>query len=234
MIRLFNYLAVAFVTFGIGLGVTSIRWLYRAPDAAPPEITSLLRRPSCFPGLSVRVEKSADQIDFFPVTLSDNPRNPQFVNKWYSRALDSMNEQPLAALENEDESYRFLWLRTFHQPVAIHVWRKDEQHFMVVKRLNGKGGYVPGTFDLYWSRSISENDWDAFMTHLESASYWLTPTKNDRLMFDGAQWVMEGYREGRYHVVDRQSPDDGAYREACMYLLRRSGLLAEITDNEVY
>ena len=41
-------------------------------------------------------------------------------------------------------------------------------------------------------------------------------------------WIMEGYREGRYHVVDRKSPDPGAYRDACMYLLRHSSLLAEV------
>lgn len=105
---------------------------------------------------------------------------------------------------------------------------------MVLKRLNGRGGYDPGTVDLYWARSLSENDWDAFMLHLEHSAYWLMPPENDRGWEDGAQWIMEGYREGRYHVVDRQSPDAGAYRDACLYLLRQSGLLAEIPANEVY
>lgn len=90
-----------------------------------------------------------------------------------------MNEQPLSALENEDESYRFLWLRTFHKPVAIHVWRTGVRHFMVVKRLNGQGGYDPGRFDLYWSHSLSENEWDGFMTHLEHSQYWLMPTEEE-------------------------------------------------------
>jgi hypothetical protein len=45
---------------------------------------------------------------------------------------------------------------------------------------------------------------------------------------------MEGYREGRYHIVDRQTPDPSAYGDACLYLLRRSGLLAELPAHEVY
>jgi hypothetical protein len=87
---------------------------------------------------------------------------------------------------------------------------------------------------LYWARSLSENDWDAFVMHLEHSEYWSMSTKDDRMLTDGAQWIMEGYREGRYHVVDRQSPDAGAYRDACLHLLRQSGLLEEIPAVEVY
>jgi hypothetical protein len=54
------------------------------------------------------------------------------------------------------------------------------------------------------------------------------------MAMDGAQWIMEGYREGRYHVVDRQSPAPSAYADTGLFLLRRSGLLAEIPANEVY
>jgi hypothetical protein len=158
----------------------------------------------------------------------------RFINGWYSRHLEAMNERPLAALKDEDESYRFLWLRSFHRPVAIHVWRAGGQYFMVVKRLNGRGGYDPGGFDLYWARSLSENDWDAFRMHLEHSQFWLMPTVEDIHAQDGAQWIMEGYREGRYYVVDRQSPVAGPYHDACMYLLRTSGLLAETPADEVY
>jgi hypothetical protein len=235
MTRIFLKLGVAFVTFSIGVSVTVIYSLYRLPDVTLPEITNIVQRSSCFPGLSVRVVKSTAQTEYFPaVALSDSAWSAQFLNDWYSRQLKAMNELPLAALENEDESYRFLWLRSFHEPIAIHVWRKGVGHFITVKRLNGRGGYAPGTFNLYWARSLSENDWDAFMMHLEHSEYWSMSTKDDRMLTDGAQWIMEGYREGRYHVVDRQSPDAGAYRDACLHLLRQSGLLEEIPAAEVY
>ncbi|HKU73343.1 MAG TPA: hypothetical protein VJR02_05455 [Pyrinomonadaceae bacterium] len=234
MTRIFLKLAVSFVTFSIGVGVTAIYWIYRLPDATLPQITPIVQRYSCFPGLSVKVAKSTSQTEYFPVALSENARSAEFVNEWYSGQLKAMNELPLSALENEDESYRFLWLRTFHQPISIHVWRKGDRHFITVKRLNGQGGYEPGTFDLYWARSLSENEWDGFMMHLEHSEYWLMPTQNDRMLLDGAQWIMEAYRDGRYHVVDRQSPEPSAYRDACMYLLRKSALLAEIPANEVY
>ena len=216
--------------------MTAIYWLYTLPDVQVPEASRAYKRVSCFPGLSVRVVKSTAQTEYFSaVALSENAWGRHFLNGWYSRQLKAMSELPLAALANEDESYRFLWLRTFHHPIMVHVWRTDTRHFMVVKRLNGRGGYDPGTFDLYWSRSLSDDEWDAFMMHLEHSQYWLMPTEDDGPPAnDGAQWIMEGYREGRYHVVDRQSPDTGAYADACLYLLRQSGLLAEIPAKEVY
>ncbi|MEN3327038.1 MAG: hypothetical protein V7638_1845 [Acidobacteriota bacterium] len=235
MTRILLKLAIALVTFEIGVTVTAIYRFYGVTDLVVPDVVITEQRSSCFPGLSVRVIKSSAQTEFFaPAALCQRYRSARFLDGWYSGKLEAMNERPLSALENEDESYRFLWLRTFHKPVAIHVWRAGDRHFIAVKRLNGRGGYDLGRFDLYWSHSLSENEWDAFMLHLEHARYWLMPTEDNRMMFDGAQWIMEGYREGRYHVVDRQSPDPDPYRDACLYLLRQSGLLAETPASEVY
>lgn len=235
MTRMLLKFAIMLVTFEIGVTVTAIYRFYGVTDMVVPDVVMVEQRSSCFPGLSVRFLKTDAQTQFFPpAALSESAWNARFLKGWYSSQLEAMNELPLAALQSEDESYRFLWLRTFHKPVAIHVWRAGERHFIIVKRLNGRGGYDPGRFDLYWSHSLSEDEWEAFMLHLEHSQYWLMPTENDRILNDGAEWIMEGYREGRYHVVDRQSPDPGAYRDACMYLLRHSGLLAETPANEVY
>jgi hypothetical protein len=141
--RILLKLAVALVTFAIGVSITAIYRFQQVSYLVVPDVVTVDQRSSCFPGLSVRVVKSSRQTAFFPRVLSQNPSSVRFLNGWYSRHLEAMNERPLSALENEDESYRFLWLRTFHKPVAIHVWRAGELHFIVVKRLNGHGGYDP-------------------------------------------------------------------------------------------
>jgi hypothetical protein len=232
MTRIFLKLGVALVTFTLGVSVSGIYWLYYLPDARLPEIAKA--QYSCFPGLSLRVMKPPPQTEYYYVAeLTDEPL--QFRDDLYSGYLKAMNELPLASLVDEDESYRFLWLRSFHRPVMVHVWRTGDRYFTVVKRLNRRSGSAPGTFDLYWARSLSVDDWDTFIMQLEQSEYWQMPTRDNRMMAqDGAQWILEGYRDGRYHVVDRQSPDEGAYREACLYLLRQSGLLAEIPAEEVY
>jgi len=72
------------------------------------------------------------------------------------------------------------------------------------------------------------------MRKLELACFWQMPTPNELMMCDGAEWIMEGRREGRFHVVDRQSPDEGAYRDACLYLLRVSQVLKTIPQVRIY
>ena len=132
-------------------------------------------------------------------------------------------------------SYRFLWLRTFHHPVAIHIWRDGSKRFLVAKQLSGAGGYDPGKVNFEHVRLLSDEQWNEFMINLEHACFWQMPTEDDHMLLnDGAQWILEGHREGHYHVVDRQSPDVGAYRNACLYLLRTSGLLKDIPLQEVY
>ena len=236
MKRIFFHIAVSLFTFTVALCVTGMFRLYFKPDVTLPEVVKIQREFSCFPGRSARVLKSTSQTEYFPVAeLSDDFWGRRFRNGWYSRQLEAMNELPLAALTQEDESYRFLWLRAFHQPVMVHVWRSGIRHFIVVKRLNGRSGYNVGTFDLYWSRSLSEDDWDSFLMRLEQSAFWLMPTNDDDVLaHDGAQWIMEGYREDRYHIVDRQSPAASAYADACLYLLKQSGLLAEIPSDEIY
>jgi len=49
---------------------------------------------------------------------------------------------------------------------------------------------------------------------------------------DGDEWVLEGVRDGRYHVVARVSPRNGTYREACLYLLSLSKI--EVDANRVH
>ena len=232
MKRVFFHITVSLVTFTVAVYVTGIFRLYFEPDVTLPEVVKIQREFSCFPGLSVRVVKSNDQTEFFPVlALWRNYSARGFV---YSSYLDAMHERPLSACEDEDETYRFLWLRSFHHPVSIHVSRTGDHYFMNVTQLSGLVGHEPGTLDVNWGRAISEDDWDRFLMYLERSTFWTMPTRDGVLANDGAQWIMEGYREGRYHVVDRQSPGPDAYADACLYLLRQSSLLAETPANEVY
>ena len=40
---------------------------------------------------------------------------------------------------SEAESYRFLWLRSFHRPVAVRVWSAGCERFVTLKELSGAG-----------------------------------------------------------------------------------------------
>jgi hypothetical protein len=229
MRRIFLRLGVALVTFSLGVSLSVTNWHDDLPKVKLEEPVP----PSCFPGLSVGVDKP--QATYFPLIIfSENSWGNQFRSDWYSKHLQAMNEAPLASLVQEDESYRFLWLRTFHDPIAIRVWRSGSKQFIVAKRLNGSGGYEPGTLDAIHTRALSNSEWIEFLMHLETSCFWQMKSMDDNLLEDGAQWIIEAYRQGRYHLVDRQCPEPGSFREAGLYLLRISGLLEGIPEGQIY
>ena len=125
-----------------------------------------------------------------------------------------------------------MWLRTFHHPVALRLQNEAGVRTLVVKQLSGAGGYEPGTIAIERTVALGDDEWNAFLKLIDEADYWALPTRNEGVMgFDGAQWILEGVKDGRYHVVDRWSPNknyspsnDLKFRDACLYLLELSGL----------
>lgn len=135
---------------------------------------------------------------------------PKGKEKWYPAFLAVMKEPSLfqKSAGADVEQYRFLWLRTFHQPIAVRV-RKDASGITLrVIRLSGQGGYEPGSIEHEASFALTEDQWDAFLKELEAASFWTMPTEEDPLNIglDGSRWVLEGRAAGKYHFVDRWSP----------------------------
>ena len=56
---------------------------------------------------------------------------------------------------------------------------------------------------------------------------------NDQEGTDGSQWVIEGVRAGRYHVVDRWTPSKGVVRELGLMLAFDLAKM-DIPKNEIY
>jgi hypothetical protein len=161
--------------------------------------------------------------------LSANDWQDRFKANWYSRSLTVMKEPSLSVgQKRETESYRFLWLRSFDNPIVVRIWRSESNVYLITKQLDGDGGHHPGKLVVNKSRSLSMKEWDEFTALLQQSSYWTQPTTIDDLGNDGAQWILEGAKEGRYHIVDRWTPKtDDPHRKACWYLLELSGLKPE-------
>jgi hypothetical protein len=167
---------------------------------------------------------------YFPRgSLSTNEWSDRFKANWYSRSLTAMKEPSLSVGQKRDiESYRFLWLRSFDNPIVVRIWRSQSNVYLITKQLDGDGGRHPGKLVVNKSRSLSMKEWDEFITLLGQSSYWTSPTTIDDLGNDGAQWILEGAKEGRYHIVDRWTPKaDDNHRKACWYLVELSGLKPE-------
>jgi len=77
---------------------------------------------------------------FPPFSLDDEPKGDEFLSQGYSVALKALDEPSLweRSKSQKEESYRFLWLRTFHYPVAIRInIHHDGSSQLTVKATSG-------------------------------------------------------------------------------------------------
>jgi hypothetical protein len=174
-----------------------------------------------------KVQEPAVTPSAFPPGTFDD-----FRTKWYSKHLLAASETVLDA--KGPEVYRFTWLRTFHAPVVIRIRADPDYVRLVVKVLSGAGGYDPGTVAMNRTYLIPQETWKSLTTKLDQVGFWAMPTNKENRGFDGAQWILEGARAGRYHAVDRwsASSDDKPFASLCLALMELAHL--DIPSGDLY
>lgn len=76
---------------------------------------------------------------------------------------------------------------------------------------------------------LTTQQWNNFVTLVDSCKFWeLEPLKRE-LGLDGAEWILEAQQSEKYHYVVRWSPAD-TYRRCCVYLIK----LSAAKDEEIY
>lgn len=122
---------------------------------------------------------------------------------------------------------RFLWLRAFHHPIIVRVEIRKNDARLRAKELSGSGTSIdPFRQVTSRDRSLTKEEAHTLNRLFEPAPFWTLENRHPD-MKDGARWVTEMVEATRYHVVNQLSPDDGPYFEACLYLLKLSGLPIE-------
>jgi hypothetical protein len=173
---------------------------------------------------------------FPPGALDSFPRSNQFLSDWYSKQLKALDEPSLWSLSKtqKEQAYRFLWLRTFHRPVAVRIEvNADGTSRLTTKMASGAGGYDPGQLVLNSKSLVTKEQTDSFLGKITGLLFWeLAPTREPGGV-DGAQWILEGVKDGKYHIVDRWSPKDGPVRAIGLIMLTELAKL-KIPDKELY
>lgn len=180
------------------------------------------------------------QSQYFPNgTFAEQGDAEAFVVTWYSHALKSLEEPSLWELSRNDKHavvYRFLWLRSFHHPVAIRInIASDGTAEVATKVSSGAGGYDPGRLIEKQTEKLSAIQVKDLIEQVRSAKFWELPTEEKRASFgiDGARWILEGIQDGNYHIVDRWSPKNGAYRALCWFFVSKLARL-RIPKDQIY
>jgi len=155
------------------------------------------------PGLVSRTQ-------YFPTSFCCGPED-DFHYQLYAVPLSRMKEPSLLGPQGEEGSdvYRFLWLPSFREPVAIRLTiQPDGSGQLETKILNGAGGYDPGKLAIHSKKKVKKEDLVSFNVAAKNASRWfleeeLPPTRQG---FDGAEWIFEASIDGNYYVLKRSSP----------------------------
>lgn len=168
------------------------------------------------------------QTKYFPDGVFEGKAKPnslvdELTDNWYSGQLKAMEEPSLYEESSiaSLESYRFLWLRTFHHPIAIRVdIHTDGSAQITIKMNTGAGGFNPGKVKLNQVRTLSQDEVKRFLELLEKDSFWsLQSEDRSKQGLDGSQWIVEGIKAGKYHLVDRWSPNSGYVYELGKYFI---------------
>lgn len=170
--------------------------------------------------------------NYFPhgVFDPDDARRDDFVRRWYSGQLLAL-EEPALHMQHLPENtsiYRFVWLRSFDEPVSVRLQVDATGRGTATLHVaDGAGGYRPGVTVKARQRTVTPRDVRAFLDLLQKADYWTQPSREPPtpgiVHVDGAQWIIEANKAGRYHIVERWSPSDGPFRDAAALLLRIVG-----------
>ena len=161
-------------------------------------------------------------MEFFPEnTLDDHPGGHAFRVNWYVPHLLSMEEPPLRPpVADRPTVYRLLFLPTFDRPAVVRLTEAEGGWRAVCKRSDGRGGYGPGPLLSAAERDLSPAEGKKFGRLLTEAAFWEMPSSETSAGLDGSQAVLEGVREGCYHVVDRWSPHGTPYAKLVEFLLK--------------
>jgi hypothetical protein len=167
---------------------------------------------------------------YFPiVSFSENKNNwlDTFTDTWYSKMLFALQEPLLYNKTDNKISFRFTWLRTFHNPIAIRIENNNHHYKLYWKKSSGAGGYKPGKLTLNKSKEISEKEWNKFIELVNKANFWDLPTDNNSGGLDGSEWILEGTSNEYYHFAFFWSPRGGNFYDCCNYLISLTDLSFE-------
>jgi hypothetical protein len=156
--------------------------------------------------------------------VSNPPVLDEHSSEWYSSHLRAAHEPSLvelAAFAPDRMHLRFLWLRSFDQPMIVRVdENNDGQAKITAMLLSGAGGYEPGQITKKLNRVLSATEWKKLKNLVAQSALASEPAVGCDMGMDGAQWILEVVENGEYSFYERWSPTTGNIRNVGLYMLR--------------
>jgi len=175
-------------------------------------------------GCNSRTERTG----FFPAgTFHDDPKRNADISEWAVANLNILQEPSLFILSNDSkvQCYRLLWLPAFEKNTAVRLTiMSDDTATLDLKIMDEPRENEPARLIKSKTIQASQQQVTNFLQLLDKANFWCLPVRDERKGIDGGTVIIEGVKDGKYQVVNRWSPEEGAYLKAALFLLELAKL----------
>lgn len=189
----------------------------RAAEPPPPDTETETALERCF--------ERGDVAELYFGDARADHRFDRFGQCVAALKLRAMGEGPLHPTVDTSATYRLFRLPSFRFPSVVRVAQRNG-NWEIIGRLFRMDGWSFTPVAPLWERTRRLSDVEATrLEHLLRAlSFWTMPVTVERQGLDGTTWVLEGAQDGRYHVIDRWSPEEPPLVDLGEYLTAISGI----------
>jgi hypothetical protein len=194
--------------------------LANVPEASPTKAVA---------GVSLKIVESKNAalfVNYFPPGTFTS-RSASFQIAWYSSDMYQLGEAPLWPPTANEKTFRFTYLGAFTGPKAVTLTILPDGSGKVRMAILRESPEQKRDEQLF---TVPEDRVSDFLKHLNRARFWEMPPESQHRGFDGAEWILEGVQDGKYHIAVRwcpglyeHSPEDAAFAESARYLLQLAG-----------
>jgi hypothetical protein len=86
---------------------------------------------------------------------------PKDQESYYTRYLAAMKEPSLMPQAQGEKAFsiRFTWLRSFHDPIAIRIWKDGEDRYIRAVKLTERKDHSLGPASKDFTRKLTPAEW---------------------------------------------------------------------------
>jgi|SRR5579871_6169394 len=145
----------------------------------------------------------------------------------YTNFLKNVQEPSLWRLSQSEplHAYRFRWVGTFSRigPVTRLMIYPDGTATIVMKEWRKlptvNAPNRPVSVVKEQTLRVSRHRVQQFLDQLNKYAFWDCPRTDWNAGLDGETWLLEGTKGGKYHIVERWSPEDDRFIALCLPMI---------------
>jgi hypothetical protein len=162
---------------------------------------------------------------YFPVDLfSERPELSESMARWYASVLRDLKEPSLwmAVPKQDCAVYRLTVIPALEPSFVIRLFVAPDGSGALVTKWRVRSRNVSESNNpQHRSLAVSPEQVKKFLELLDEGDFWHISAEKPAQGHDGQEWLLEGKRNGEYHIVDRwNGVMEEGYYNACAYLYK--------------